>query len=154
MPVSLFANKSKNCPYGHSLAPGMLQKVSWLPCICTPAREAAEHGDRGMGHITLWCGACSAEDHRDTVFYEPPHELGHDDLPRGWMTRPDALSASETTARATATAADRSCASTVTMLIVFSARCALMTLAALLDAACAARLAYSPGWGRWPPSLG
>ncbi len=24
-----------------------------------------------MGHLTLWCGTCSAEDHRDTRFYEP-----------------------------------------------------------------------------------
>jgi hypothetical protein len=36
-----------------------------------PARKAAEHG-RGMGHMTLWCGTCSDQDHRDTRFYEPP----------------------------------------------------------------------------------
>jgi hypothetical protein len=30
----------------------MPQKISWLPCICDPARKAAEHG-RGMGHVTL-----------------------------------------------------------------------------------------------------
>ena len=55
---------------------GMPQKSSWLPCICDPAREAAERG-RDMGYVTLWCGTCSAEDHRDTRFYEPPHEVGH-----------------------------------------------------------------------------
>ena len=25
-----------------------------------------------MGYMTLWCGTCSAQDHRDTLFYEPP----------------------------------------------------------------------------------
>jgi hypothetical protein len=76
MPAQLFAHKPERCPYGHSLAPGMPQKISWLPCLCDPAREAAEHG-RGMGHVTLWCGACSAEDYRDTRFYEPPHQAGY-----------------------------------------------------------------------------
>jgi hypothetical protein len=47
MPARLFFNKPDRCPYGHSLAPGMPQKISWLPCICDPAREAAERG-RGM----------------------------------------------------------------------------------------------------------
>jgi hypothetical protein len=41
-----------------------------------------------MGHLTLWCGTCSDQDHRDTMFYEPPHDLGHRPL-SGWMTRPD-----------------------------------------------------------------
>ena len=63
MPVLLYANNPKQCPYGHSLAPGMPQKISWLPCICEPAREAESQG-RGIGHLTLWCGTCSAEDHR------------------------------------------------------------------------------------------
>ena len=65
MPVPLFAHKPERCPYGHSLAPGMPQKISWMPCICEPAREAESQG-RGMGHLTLWCGTCSAEDHRNT----------------------------------------------------------------------------------------
>src|SRR5580704_16225412 len=30
-----------------------------------------------MGPMALWCGTCSAQDHRDTRFYEPPHEVGH-----------------------------------------------------------------------------
>jgi hypothetical protein len=90
MPVPLFIHKPEYCPYGHSLAPGMPQKISWLPCICDPAREAAERG-RGMGHVTLWCGTCSDEDHRDTRFYEPPHQVGHNRPLSGWVTRPDAL---------------------------------------------------------------
>jgi hypothetical protein len=44
----------------------------------------------GMGHVTLWCGICSDQDHRDTVFYEPPHDLRHSGPLSGWMTRPDA----------------------------------------------------------------
>jgi hypothetical protein len=90
MPAPLFANKPERCPYGHSLAPGMPQKISWLPCICDPAREAAERG-RGMGHVTLWCGTCSDQDHRDTRFYEPPHHVGHNRPLSGWATRPDVL---------------------------------------------------------------
>ena len=88
MPAPLFACKPARCPFGHSLARGKPQKISWMPCICGPARERAEHG-QGMGHVTLWCGMCSDQDHRDTVFYEPPHDLGHRAL-SGWMTRPDA----------------------------------------------------------------
>lgn len=56
-----------------------------------------------MGHLVLWCGTCSAEDHRDSTFYEPPHDTGHRPL-SGWATRPNAL-ASDTTARATVRAA-------------------------------------------------
>ena len=44
-----------------------------------------------MGHLTLWCGTCSAEDHRDTRFYEPPHQVSYSGPVSGWMTRPDAL---------------------------------------------------------------
>jgi hypothetical protein len=53
------------------------------------------------------------------------------------------LSASETTARATA--AGRSAAWTVTMLMIFSVVYALMTLAARADAACSAATANSAG---------
>ena len=83
MPVLLFSHKPDQCPYGHSLALGMPQKVSWVPCICGPAREAAGNG-RGMGHMTLWCEVCSEDDHRDTVFYEPPHQLGYGRVVSGW----------------------------------------------------------------------
>lgn len=90
MPAPLFANKPEQCPFGHSLSPGMPQKISWKPCICAPARAAAERG-RGMGHVTLWCGACSDQDHRDSRFYEPPHDLGHNQPLSGWITRPGLL---------------------------------------------------------------
>ena len=43
-----------------------------------------------MGHVTLWCGTCSAGDHRDTRFYEPPHQVGYNRPLSGWATRPDA----------------------------------------------------------------
>jgi hypothetical protein len=89
MPVPLFAHKPEQCPYGHSLAPGMPQAISWMLCICAPAREAGRQG-RGMGHLTLWCGRCSAGDHRDTRFYEPPHQVSYSGPVSGWMTRPDA----------------------------------------------------------------
>ena len=88
MPAPLFARKPERCPFGHSLARGKPQKISWMPCIYGPAQERARHG-WGMGHVTLWCGVCSDQEHRDTVFYEPPHDLGLRPL-NGWMTRPDA----------------------------------------------------------------
>jgi hypothetical protein len=48
MPALLFAHEPERYPYRHSLAPGMPQRISWLPCIYDLAREAAEYG-RGMG---------------------------------------------------------------------------------------------------------
>ena len=89
MPASLFTHRPTLCPYGHSLAPGMPQKISWMPCICPPAREAAEHG-HGLGHLTLRCETCSTDDYRDTTFYQPPHQAGHAGILTGWTTRPDA----------------------------------------------------------------
>jgi hypothetical protein len=88
MPAPLFARKPERYPFGHSLARGKPQKISWILRICGPAQETAEHG-QGMGHVTLRCGMCSDQDHRDTVFCEPPHDLGHRPV-SGWMTRPDA----------------------------------------------------------------
>jgi hypothetical protein len=58
-----------------------------------------------QNHIDQLCGADlvagryrppggsprSAEDHRDTRFYEAPHEVGHNRPLSGWLTRPDAL---------------------------------------------------------------
>ena len=89
MPAPLLVRKPERCPFGHSLAGGKPQKISWMPRICGPAQERAEQG-RGMGHVTLRCGMCSDQDHRDTVFYEPPHDLGQSGLLSGWMARPDA----------------------------------------------------------------
>src|SRR5690348_10798916 len=90
MSAPLFAHKPERCPYGHSLARGMPQKISWMPCICELACEA-ESQDRGMGHLTLRGGTCSAKDHRDTRFYEPPHQISYSGPVSGWMTRPDTL---------------------------------------------------------------
>jgi hypothetical protein len=49
----LFAHKPERCPYGHSLARGMPQKISWMPCICEPARKLRA---RAGGWATC-CGA-------------------------------------------------------------------------------------------------
>ena len=84
MPVSMFENKPERCPYGHPLWPGKCQ-VSWTPCICAPAREAAVRG-RGMGHVRVTCNACH-DRLRQTVFYEPPHDTGHRPL-TGWIPGP------------------------------------------------------------------
>jgi hypothetical protein len=65
----------------------MPQKISWMPCICGPAREAAERG-RGHGHATLRCGRCHEEDQRDCRFYEPPHDIGNQPI-TGWTIQPD-----------------------------------------------------------------
>jgi hypothetical protein len=46
-----------------------------MPCICTPAREANEHG-RGMGHLWILCDTCYIE-HWETMYYEPPHDIRH-----------------------------------------------------------------------------
>jgi hypothetical protein len=75
MPVSMFENKPECCPFGHQLWPGMAQ-VSWKPCICAAARERGERG-RGMGHVWVSCEACH-EQFRDTTFYEPPHDIRHE----------------------------------------------------------------------------
>ena len=68
MSASLFENKPQRCPFGHQLWPGKAQ-VSWKPCICEPAREAAARG-RGMGHVRVACNSCH-DQLRETVFFEP-----------------------------------------------------------------------------------
>lgn len=52
-----------------------------MPCICEPAREAAER-NRGMGHVRVQCDVCH-DHHRQTVYFEPPHDRGHRPL-TGW----------------------------------------------------------------------
>jgi hypothetical protein len=86
MLVSMFDNKPERCPFGHPLWPGKCQ-VSWQPCICAPAREA-ERG-RGMGHVRVTCNACH-DQLRQTVFYEPPHDVGHRPL-TGWTSSSTAV---------------------------------------------------------------
>jgi hypothetical protein len=56
MSASLFENKPQCCSFGHELWPGKAQ-VSWKPCICEPAQEAADRG-RGMGHVRVACNSC------------------------------------------------------------------------------------------------
>ena len=85
MPVSLFENKPRCCPFVHQLWPGKAQ-VSWTPCTFQPAREAAGRG-RGMGHLRVTCNSCH-DQLRQTMFYEPPHDRGHRPL-TGWVTGPD-----------------------------------------------------------------
>jgi hypothetical protein len=75
MPVLLFAHRPQRCPFGHSLAVGSPQLVGWQPCICASALEADREG-RGMGHLLVVCGGCHA-DRRESVFYEPPHDIRH-----------------------------------------------------------------------------
>ena len=62
------------------------------------------------------------------------------------------MSASETTALATATAPYRFGAVTVTTLMILSTRCALMMLADLLQVAWPAAAVNAAGSGREPPS--
>jgi len=92
MSASLFENKPQCSPFGHEPWPGKV-RVSWKPCICAPAREAAERG-RGMGHAMVICNACH-DQLRQTDFYEAAHDSGHDP-PTGWVTAPlDQLAAIE-----------------------------------------------------------
>jgi hypothetical protein len=67
----LLEHMPDTCPYGHDLGRGRY-RVSWTPCICGPAQEAAARG-RGMGHARIDCKACEDEG-RTSVMYEPPHE--------------------------------------------------------------------------------
>ena len=60
--------------------------VSWTPCICQPAKEAAGRG-RGMGHVRVECNRCH-DQLRQTVFFEPPHDSGYRPL-TGWVMAPD-----------------------------------------------------------------
>ena len=60
--------------------------MSWTPCICEPAREAAGRS-RGMGHVQVACNSCH-DQLRQTVFFEPLHDSGHQPL-TGWAAGPD-----------------------------------------------------------------
>jgi hypothetical protein len=85
MSASVFENEPESCPFGHQLWPGKAQ-VSWTPCLCEPAREAAGRG-RSRGHVRVACTSCHGQ-LRQTVFFEPPHDSGHRPL-TGWVTGPD-----------------------------------------------------------------
>jgi hypothetical protein len=117
-----------------------------MPCICGPAREAESQD--GMSHLTLWCGTCSAEDHRDTRFYEPPHQVSYSGPVSGWMTRPDVLARrTRRPGRRPRPRADLR-PGLLTMLTIWLAVCALTMLAVLADAACSAATANSAGFGK------
>jgi hypothetical protein len=79
--ASLFENKPESCPSGHQLWPGKAQ-VSWTPCVCEPAREAAAAWD----NVRVACNSCH-DQLRQTVFFEPPHDRGHRRL-TVWVTEP------------------------------------------------------------------
>ncbi len=88
-----------------------------------------------MGHLTLWCGACSAPRlPGDTQFYKPSYQVGYQPSGQRVGDATGRLGASETTARATATTAGWSAVWTVTMLIICTVVCALTLLAILADA--------------------
>jgi hypothetical protein len=72
----LFAHRPEQCPFGHSLTRGKPQLISWQPCLCAPAREAASRG-RGMGHLRVQCWACHEEGGRETLLFEPAHDITH-----------------------------------------------------------------------------
>lgn len=69
--VNLTAFVPSRCDWGHYLGRGGRVIVGWEPCGCPPALADPA---RGYGHIWLRCLACKA-DGRDTVFYDPPHDL-------------------------------------------------------------------------------
>jgi hypothetical protein len=87
--------------------------------------------------------------HRGVLGVEPAggrHLLGGAGRQPGPGNAAGHLSASDTTARATATATDQSAVWTVTTLMICSAVCAFTTVAALLDAA---RSAATDVWREW-----
>ena len=133
MPVSLFENEPECCPFGHKLWPGKAQ-VSWTPCICESAREAAERG-RGMGHVRVTCKSLPRPVPADSVLRAAARQRAPAVYRLGDRTGSPALSASATTARATATAAGRSGAAMQTTQMISLAVSALTTFAFLLDAA-------------------
>jgi hypothetical protein len=133
MSASLFENKPESCPFGHLLWPGKAQ-VSWTPCICEPAREAVGRG-RVMGHVRVACDRLPRPAPADGVLRAAARPRAPAAHRLGDRTRSSALSASATTARATATAEGRSGAATQTTQMISSAVCAVTTLAFLLEAA-------------------
>lgn len=73
MAVSLFERMPKVCARGHPVGPYRVQ-ISWKPCLCAPAQEAAGRG-RGMGHLMVRCRVCEDEG-LTTIYYEPEHVEG------------------------------------------------------------------------------
>lgn len=67
------------CPFGHPLAPGLVQ-IAWRPCRCAVA--VANHS----GHTTYRCGACEKRGWT-TVGFEPAHICSAEEAGQGvaWM---------------------------------------------------------------------
>ena len=56
------------------LGPGRV-KIGWMPCLCAPAQPRAGRGP-AWGISGCSCEACR-EEHRESTFYEPPHDVSH-----------------------------------------------------------------------------
>ena len=94
------------------------------------SRPRPRHGVRD-GH----CNACH-DQLRQTTFYKPAHDSGHDPTYQlGDGTASPVLSASATTARATAVASGPVAAGLLTTQMISSVVCALLMLAVLAAAA-------------------
>ena len=74
-----------------------------------------------MGHVTLWCGTCRAEDHRDSRVLRATAPGRPQPSAQRLGDAAGRLSASDTAARAMVTAEDRSTVLTVTTLTIRSA---------------------------------
>jgi hypothetical protein len=66
MPLPGWWTYPTRCGHGHAWGPGKVL-VSWMPCLCLPAREAQP---RGSGHRIIACRAPGCE----WAAYEPPHD--------------------------------------------------------------------------------
>ena len=125
--------------------------MSWTPCICEPAREAAGRG-RGMGHVQVACNSCH-DQLRQTVFFEPLHDSGHQPL-TGWAAGPDlSLDRVGDDGQGDGNRPGRPGAATQTTQMISSAVCALTTLAFMFDTAQPAATAKAAGSGGWPSCL-
>jgi hypothetical protein len=81
---SQFERQPECCPYGHSLASGMPQRISWMACFCEPALKAAGQG-KAAGHLILRCGTCDATPYRYDIYYGSPHLIYYRGTVSGWQ---------------------------------------------------------------------
>src|SRR6185437_777443 len=59
----------ERCANGHEWGPGLIT-LSWMPCDCSPALAAREHGP---GHLVVYCEAAPG---CRSAWYQPRHEPG------------------------------------------------------------------------------